>query len=83
MKNIGLIFLILFSYTLTFSQAPSYINYQGVLRDSYGNVIANKAISGQIVISGGSNYTYSIPNGTNTNSYGLFKLKVGPISGVN
>ena len=46
---------------LAIGQAPDKINYQGVLRDANGNVVANKSISGSIVISGGSsNYTFSI-----------------------
>ena len=35
------------------------------------------------MISGGSsNYTFSIPNGSSTNSYGLFNFEIGPINSV-
>ena len=61
MKNSFLIFILIFFSSLVFGQAPDKINYQGVLRDANGNVVANKSISGSIVISGGSsNYTFSI-----------------------
>ena len=82
MKKISLIFALFIFTTLAIGQAPNYINYQGVLRDANGNVVANKSISGSIVISGGSNYTFSIPNGSSTNSYGLFNFEIGPINGV-
>ena len=82
MKNSFLIFILIFFSSIVFGQAPDKINYQGVLRDANGNVVANKSISGSIVISGGSNYTFSIPNGSSTNSYGLFNFEIGPINGV-
>ena len=77
MKNISLIFAVFIFTSLAIGQAPNYINYQGVLRDANGNVVANKSISGSIVISGGSNYTFSIPTGGSTNGYGLFNFKIG------
>ena len=82
MKKISLIFALFIFTTLAIGQAPKYINYQGVLRDANGNALANMSISGSIVISGGSNYTFSIPTGGSTNSYGLFNFKIGPINGV-
>ena len=82
MKNTFFVFILIFFSSIVFGQAPDKINYQGVLRDANGNVVANKSISGSIVISGGSNYTFSIPNGSSTNSYGLFNFKICPINGV-
>ena len=83
MKKISLIFALFVFTILAIGQAPDKINYQGVLRDANGNIVANKSISGSIVITGGSsNYTFSIPSGSSTNSYGLFNLEIGPINGV-
>ena len=76
MKKISSIFALFIFTTLSIGQAPNYINYQDVLRDANGNVVANESISG------GSNYTFSIPTGSSTNSYGLFNFKIGPINGV-
>jgi hypothetical protein len=55
MKNTFFVFILIFFSSIVFGQAPNYINYQGVLRDTNGNVVANKSISG------GSYFTISMP----------------------
>ena len=80
MKKISLIFAFFVFTILAIGQAPNKINYQGVLRDANGNVVANKSISGSIEISDGSlNHTFSIA-GSSTNSYGLFNFEIGPLT---
>ena len=55
MKKISLIFALLIFTTLAIGQALNYINNQDVLKHANGNVVANESISG------GSNFTISMP----------------------
>jgi hypothetical protein len=54
MKNHLLFLLILFS-SIAYGQVPNQINYQGIARNSVGNVLPNKNISVRLSIHDGSN----------------------------
>ena len=61
-------------------QAPGMFNYQGVARNSVGNVLGNKNISLRLTIrEGGINglSVYSETRAITTNSFGLFVVQVG------
>lgn len=65
---------------LTTGQAPNLMNYQGVARNSVGNVIANKAIKLRLSIRDGSAagpVVYSETRSVTTNPVGLFNVQVG------
>src|ERR1700754_1516978 len=62
------------------SQAPGMFNYQGVARNSVGNVMGNKNITLRLTIrEGGINGTavYSETRAVTTNPFGLFTVQVG------
>src|ERR1700685_3669378 len=58
--------------------APQGINYQAVVRDNNGNIIANKAIRVQFSITStlGDTYTEQFSS-VSTNKFGLFNLVIG------
>lgn len=79
-KVLTLLVLFLFLNTLSYSQTPERINYQGVARSAAGSILANSSIGVRILINSGS------PGGTNvfsevhsvtTNQFGLFTLQIG------
>lgn len=62
------------------AQAPGMFNYQGVARNSVGNVLGNKNISLRLTIrEGGINgqTMYSETRAVTTNPFGLFVVQVG------
>lgn len=62
------------------AQAPGMFNYQGVARNSVGNVMGNKNITLRLTIrEGGINGTavYSETRAVTTNPFGLFTVQVG------
>jgi uncharacterized protein (TIGR02145 family) len=71
-----------------FSQAPQKINFQSILRNTNGEVVANKAVSLRISILSGSltgNTVYSETHGKTTDASGLISLQIGNgtvISGI-
>ena len=71
-----------------FSQAPQKINFQSILRNTNGEVVANKAVSLKISILSGSitgNSVYSETHIKTTDASGLISLQIGNgtvISGV-
>ena len=71
-----------------FSQAPHKINFQSILRNTNGEVVANKAVSLRISILSGSitgNTVYSETHDKTTDASGLISLQIGNgtvISGV-
>ena len=78
-KTIFLAFFLLNILNL-FSQAPSKFNYQGVARDSKGNVLVNQSVSLKVsvldsVITGVN--IYSELHSAKTNQLGLFNLSIG------
>lgn len=67
------------AYSLN-AQAPYIFNYQGVARNSVGNVIQNKNISLRLSIlnnSANGPVIYSETRTVTTNPFGLFNIKVG------
>ena len=73
-----LVFIVLAS--LAFGQAPEMINYQGVARNSVGNVLPNKKLSMRLSIrEGGTNGTivYKETRIVTTNNFGLFTVAIG------
>ena len=63
-----------------FSQAPQKINFQSILRNTNGEVVANKAVSLRISILSGSitgNTVYSETHTKTTDASGLISLQIG------
>ena len=63
-----------------FSQAPQKINFQSILRNTNGEVAANKAVSLRISILSGSitgNMVYSETHTKTTDASGLISLQIG------
>ncbi len=70
----------------TFAQTPQSFNYQAVLRDASGNILANQNIEIQVDILQGSasgSAILSETHSTTTNNFGLVNLTVGSISSTN
>ena len=94
MKQLLLLFLIALS-AVVFGQAPNMINYQGVARNSVGNVLPNKKLTMRLSIREGSSggaILYNETRTVTTNSFGLFTVAIGApgadnvsgtISGIN
>ncbi len=76
--TLGLIFMI--SVVNLYSQTPEKFNFQGVLRNSSGELVKNTNISVQLTLIEGSptgTEVYSESHNVNTNNYGQFTVKVG------
>lgn len=78
------IVLILLCYFLsinkTFAQAPESMNYQSVVRDNAGNILANQTVAFKLSILQGNvtgTLVYSETHIATTNQYGLVNLKIG------
>ena len=85
MKSFLLSILTLIS-VLGFSQAPSQINYQGVARNSVGNVLPNRNLSIRLSVHDGSSsgtVVYSETRNVSTNSFGLFTVAIGSNGATN
>ena len=70
----------------TFAQVPQQINYQGVARNSVGNVLPNKNITVKLSIrdiNANGNVVYTETRLVKTNNFGLFTLAIGSNGGVN
>ncbi|HOY30936.1 MAG TPA: hypothetical protein PKW80_03565 [Bacteroidales bacterium] len=73
--------------TSSFAQAPEKFNYQTVVRDNSGNILANHPVSFRISLLQDSVYgsaVYVETHNDTTNAYGLSVLKIGggsPLSG--
>jgi hypothetical protein len=79
-KILSLLAVILTAAIGAHSQAPGIFNYQGVARNSVGNVLINKSIALRLTIrnltSGGA-IVYQEVRGVTTNPFGLFNAQVG------
>ena len=79
MKKVLLaLFIVLSSFV--FGQAPDMINYQGVARNSVGNVLPNKKLSMRLSIHEGEStgtILYKETRTVTTNSFGLFTVAIG------
>ncbi|MFZ4059055.1 MAG: beta strand repeat-containing protein, partial [Ferruginibacter sp.] len=96
MKKILSLLTALLAFALVgFSQAPGFFNYQGVARNSVGNVLKNQSINLRLTITDGTANGPSVYQESRqlvTNPFGLFNVQVGSggasnvsgtISGVN
>ncbi len=73
------IFLILFPL-FAFSQAPQKINFQSILRNTIGEVVANKSVSLKISILSGTmsgSSVYTETHSKTTDASGLISLQIG------
>ncbi len=80
MKKLILMLMLLVAASAGWAQAPGIFNYQGVARNSVGNVLVNKSISLRLTIHDGSATgatVYSETRGVTTNPFGLFNVQVG------
>ena len=76
----NLLFLLVLCWSFAFGQAPNQINYQGIARNSVGNVLPNKNISVRLSIHDGSNVgsiVYRELRNIKTSSFGLFSIAIG------
>ncbi|QGY42991.1 hypothetical protein GM418_04755 [Maribellus comscasis] len=81
-KLITSIFILMLGLT-TFAQIPQRLNYQAVLRDAGGQVIANQDVEISIAIlqgSGTGNEVFSETHSATTNSLGLVNLQIGSVN---
>ena len=68
------------------AQAPYLIHYQGVARNSVGNVLANKNISVRLSVrdlNAMGTLVYSETRAVRTNSYGMFMIAIGSTGATN
>ena len=80
LKNQILFFTSIFISLFTLAQAPEAMNYQAVIRDASGNIVANQSVGIRIDILQGTANGISIYQETftsNTSSYGLVALQLG------
>ncbi|MBA2249570.1 MAG: hypothetical protein H0W12_05210 [Chitinophagaceae bacterium] len=80
MKQFFLSFIILLCTSLVFGQAPQQLNFQGVARNSVGNVLPNQNISVRLTIhdgTAGGSVVYSETRTLTTNAFGLFVIAIG------
>ena len=89
MKKIySLILLVFTSVTLLFAQVPEAFNYQAVVRNSSGEIIANTNVAFRIsILQGGESgpTIYAETHSATTNNFGLVNLQIGKgtvVSGV-
>ena len=79
MKKLLLIAGIITSF-LAYGQAPNQINYQGVARNSVGNVLPNRKIAIRLSIhdeSAAGTVLYKETRTITTNNFGLFNVAIG------
>ncbi len=81
MKSIKItLLLVLISVATAFAQVPASFNYQAVVRNSAGEILANKTVSFRISLLQGSKtgaVVYSETHKLSTNDFGLVNLKIG------
>jgi len=85
-KVFSLIVVLLLVAVTGYSQAPGIFNYQGVARNSVGNVLKNQSISLRLTIRDGSAagpVVYQESRGVVTNPFGLFNAQVGSAGAQN
>jgi len=86
MKKILFLFLSLIIILVTMGQAPAQINYQGVARNSVGNVLVNQPIALRLSIHDGSaagTVVYRETRAVTTNYFGLFNVAIGGAGATN
>jgi trimeric autotransporter adhesin len=76
----------LFFVSAAAAQAPGIFNYQGVARNSVGNVLSNKNISLRITVKDGNAtgpQVYAETRNVTTNPFGLFSVQIGSTGASN
>jgi hypothetical protein len=75
--------LITFTFSL-FAQSPQAINYQAVIRDSLGNIVANRSVNFRLSILDGmaGSTQFSEQQAVTTNQFGLVTLAIGTGSSI-
>ncbi len=79
-KRILTFLLMLTTITVVFSQVPNAFNYQAVVRNSAGEIMANKTVSFRISLLKNSEtgtVVYSETHSLSTNEFGLVNFKIG------
>lgn len=79
-KTLLSVFLLIFIAITGFTQVPNAMNYQAVVRNSSGEIVANQNVSFRISILQGSESGSSVYSETHvsaTNNFGLANLKIG------
>lgn len=79
MKN-ALLITLLFIGSIGFSQSPELFNYQGIARNSIGEIMGDQPIGLQLTIlqtSATGTVVYQETHSLTTNSFGLFTLQIG------
>lgn len=85
-RIIGLLAILLLAFSSANAQAPGFFNYQGVARNSVGNVLQNKTISLRLSIrdvSPNGATVYSETRSVETNNFGLFNVQIGSAGATN
>jgi hypothetical protein len=85
-KLLSLLTIVLLLSMAAYSQAPGIFNYQGVARNSVGNVLVNKLISLRLTIhdvTAAGPVVYQESRTVITNPFGLFNIQVGSPGGSN
>ncbi len=85
-KIFSILTMLLLIAVAGYSQAPGFFNYQGVARNSVGNVLKNQNINLRLTIHDGSATgptVYQESRLTITNPFGLFNVQVGSPGGSN
>ncbi len=81
MKNLYLTAVFtFFALFLTWAQSPEQFNYQAVIRNSGGNILANQSVGIKFNIrqaSAAGNIVFSETFATTTNEYGMVNLQIG------
>jgi hypothetical protein len=85
-RIIGLLAILLLAFSSANAQAPGFFNYQGVARNSVGNVLQNKTITLRLSIrdvSPNGATVYSETRVVETNNFGLFNVQIGSAGATN
>ena len=78
MKTIYSLLLLMLISTLAYSQAPEAFNYQAVIRNGAGDILANKQVAVQIsILQDGVTDVYVERFNPTTNDYGMINLQLG------
>src|SRR5215467_10358792 len=80
MKKQFLFFLLILFSAIAYGQVPNQINYQGIARNSVGNVLPNKNISVRLSVHEGNGaglIVYRETRNIQTSNFGLFNIAIG------
>ncbi len=83
MKTLFLTFVALIIGLTTFAQTPTTFNYQAVLRDASGGILANQQVEiGVAILQGSASGTevFTETHSVSTNNFGLANLQIGSVN---